>query len=83
MKEFRTETMSVKFEFTCVNDDYFNIHYSDYYDFLAYGYTDSKESGSHLKTFYKLKSFNSAIHSRLNMNLYYDLPLYVCASEIY
>lgn len=83
MEKFRTERMSVKIDFTCVNDDYFNIHYSDYYDFLSYGYAKSKVHGYYLKTFYKLKTFLSATHSGLDMNLYYDLPLYVCASEIY
>lgn len=46
-------------------------------------YSYSKGHGSYLQTFYKLKTFLSATHSGLDMNLYYDLPLYVCASEIY
>ena len=83
MEKFRKERMSVKIDFTCVNDVYFNIHYSDHYDFLAYGYGYSKEHGTYLKTFYKLKTFLSATHSGLDMNLYHDLPPYICASEIY
>lgn len=83
MKEFRKKTMSVKFYFTCVNDEYFDIHYRNYYDFLSYDKAYSKTYGSYTKTFYKLKTFKSVINTGLDMKMYYDLPPYVCASEIY
>ena len=83
MKECRRKTMSIELYVTCVNDDYFDIHYRDYYDFISYEIKKSKLYGSYDKTFYKLKPIDFFIKSGLDEDLYFELPFYVCASKIY
>lgn len=83
MKECIKKTMSIELYVTCVNDDYFDIYYRDYYDFIYYETKISKLYGSYVRTFYKLKPIDFFINSGLDVDLYTELPFYVCASKIY
>ena len=83
MKESRKKIMSIELYVTCVNDDYFDIHYSDYYYFISYEIKKSKLYGPYVKTFYKLKPIDFFMNSGLDVNLYRELPFYVCVSKIY
>lgn len=83
MKEFRTKEMSIKVRCACVNDDYFDLHYRDYYDYLTYELIKSESRGSYVKSFYKLKTFESVANFGIDEDLYCELPFFVCASRIY
>ena len=83
MEKFRREPMRIELYFTCVSEKYFYDNLRDYYDFLSCEFVRSKEHGSYSKDFYKLKVFNSVINSGLDMDYYYTLPCFVCASKIY
>ena len=83
MEKFRTEPMRVELYVTCVSEQYFNDNLRDYYEFLSCKFVRSKEHGSYFKNFYKLKAFKSVIDTGLDMDFYYTLPCFVCASEIY
>lgn len=83
MEKFRRESMRVELYVTCVSEEYFNDNLRDYYEFLSCKSVRSKEHGSYFKTFYKLKGFKSVIDTGLDMDFYYELPSFICASEIY
>lgn len=83
MEEFRTKTMSVKISCTCVNDEYFDTHFRNYYNFVTCQIGVSKKHGYYNMRFYKIKSLQVLNSSGLDMNRYFDLPIFVCASEIY
>lgn len=83
MEKFRREMMSVEVLFTCVNDDYFDDHFRDYYDYLGFDISKSEVHGVYGRYFYKLKSTSDIVALRLDMNFYYRLPSFICKSEIY
>ena len=83
MKECIRKTMSIELCFTCVNDEYFDIHYRDYYEYLSCDVKRSKLYGKYLKTFFKLRPYESIVDSCLDKDLYSELPFFVCASKIY
>lgn len=83
MEQFRLKTMSVKLTFTCVNDDYFDVHFRNYYDYLDFDIRKSKFHGNYCITFYKLKSLSDIMALELDTDFYYKLPCFICASEIY
>ena len=83
MKNCRRKTMSIALSFTCVNDDYFDIHYREYYEFLSCDVKKSKLYGSYVKVFYKLKSYETLVNLGISEDLICELPFFVCASKIY
>ena len=38
MEKFRREMMSIELLFTCVNEEYFDVHFRDYYDYLDFNF---------------------------------------------
>ena len=83
MKQFSKKTMSVKFYFTCINEDYFNNHYRAYYDFMAFASSRSKAHGFYVKSYFKIKTMSDILSLGLDKKTYYELPTYVCSSVIY
>ncbi len=84
MKQFRKKTLSLKLYCTCVNDDYFDIHLLNYYDFLGFKLAESKVHGVYSKAFYRLKNFTDIKALGLDENFYFnELPPYICVSNIY
>lgn len=83
MEKFRTKTMRVKISCTCVNSEYFDSHLREYYNFLTCDTCSSKRYGYYSKVFYKIESLPVLKSLGLDMDLYDDLPLFVCVSEIY
>lgn len=83
MEKFRTKTMRVKISCTCINQEYFDSHFREYYNFLSCEISPSKRHGYYNKRFYKIKSLQVLNSSGLDMDRYFDLPIFVCASEIY
>lgn len=84
MEKFRREPMRIELYFTCVSEQYFDDNLRDYYEFLSCKCVRSKEHGSCFKNFYKRKEFNSVIlMGGLDIDFYYTLPGFVCASKIY
>lgn len=83
MEKFRREPMSIELIFTCVSEEYFYNNLRDYYDFLTFELSKSKDYGLHGKYFCKLKSASSIIALGLDMEFYSELPSFICASEIY
>lgn len=83
MKEFRTKTMRVKISCTCVNSEYFDTHFRNYYNFVSCEIASSKTHGYYNKRFYKIRSLNDLNSSGLDMDRYFNLPIFICTSEIY
>ena len=83
MEKFKREMMNIELVFTCVSVEYFYNNFRDYYDFLSFELSKSKDDGLHGKYFYKLKSASSIIALGLDMEFYCGLPSFICASEIY
>lgn len=83
MEKFRKEMMSIELYFACVNEEYFEDNFREYYDFLHFELSNSEAHGLHGKYFYKLKSPSSIIALGLDMDFYRELPCFICASEIY
>lgn len=83
MKEFRKKNMKVSLFCTCVNDDYFDIHLRNYYDFMAFDLAKSKVHGTYSKCYYHLIGYASASSLGLDMRVYDDLPAFICTSNIY
>nr|CDL65690.1 unnamed protein product [uncultured bacterium] len=83
MKQFRRKQMRVKLDFTCVNADYFDSNFLDYYDLLTIELSQSKVHGFYCKSFYKLKSILAIKCLGLDKDFYYTLPQFMCKSEIY
>lgn len=83
MEKFKREMMSIEILFTCVNDDYFDDHFRDYYDYLYFDFSKSEVHGVYRRMFYKLKSLSYILYLGLDKNIYLKLPSFVCASEIY
>ena len=83
MEKFRTKEMSVKLNCTCVNKEYFENTYREYYEFLSCSIVNSKTHGFYVKTFYKLKPLPLIIPSSFDVVSYSNLPIFVCASKIY
>lgn len=83
MEKFRREMMSIELVFTCVSEEYFYNNLRDYYDFLTFELSKSKDYGFHGKYFYKLKCASSIIALGLDMEFYSGLPSFICASGIY
>ena len=83
MEKFKREMMSIELVFTCVSEEYFYNNLRDYYDFLSFELSKSKDDGHYGKYFYKLKSASGIVALGLDMDFYYGLPSFICASEIY
>ena len=83
MEKFKREMMSIELVFTCVSEEYFYDNLRDYYDFLSFDFSKSKDYGLYGKYFYKLKSASGIVALGLDMDFYYGLPSFICASEIY
>lgn len=83
MEKFRTKKMSVKLDCVCMNKEYFDVHYFEYYVFLNMQICYSKVHGTYFKSFYKLKSLVYILSLGLDKSKYYELPHFVCASKIY
>lgn len=83
MEKFRREPMRIELNFTCVSEEYFYNHLRDYYDFLTFELSKSKDYGLYGKHFYKLKSPSGIVALGLDRDFYYTLPCFVCASKIY
>lgn len=83
MEKFKREIMSIKLLFTCVNEEYFDVHFRDYYDYLDFELSKSEVHGLYGRYFYKLKSTSDIVALGLDMNFYDGLPSFICASEIY
>ena len=83
MEKFRREMMSIELLFTCVNEEYFDVYFCDYYDHLYFDFSKSKEHGVYRKMYYKLKPLSYILDLGLDKNIYLELPCFVCASKIY
>lgn len=83
MEKFKREMMSIELDFTCVSEEYFNNNLRDYYEFLTFELSKSKDYGLHGKYFYNLKSASSIIALGLDMAFYIGLPSFICVSKIY
>lgn len=83
MKEFRRKILSVKISCACVSKEYFDSHFRDYYNFFTCQIASSKRHGYYNKRFYKIKSLDVLYSLGLDMDCYFDLPPFICTSEIY
>ena len=83
MEKFRTKEMSVKINCTLMNKEYFENNYREYYEFVSCEISKSKRHGYYNKRFYKIKSLRVLNSLGLDMDCYFNLPIFVCASEIY
>lgn len=83
MEKFKTKTMTVKIPCTCVNQEYFDSHLRKYYNFMTCEISSSKRHGYYNKRFYKIQSLRVLNSLGLDMDRYFNLPDFVCASEIY
>lgn len=83
MEKFRREMMSIELLFTCINEEYFDAHFRDYYYYLDFAFAKTEEYGVYRKMYYKLKPLSYISYLGLDKNMYLKLPCFVCASEIY
>ena len=83
MEKFRTKTMSVKLICTCMNQEYFDNNYREYYEFITCDIASSKIHGYYNKRYYKIRSLKSLNSSGLDMDCYFNLPIFICTSKIY
>lgn len=83
MEKFRREMMSIELHVTCVSEKYFLDNLREYYNFLTYRISKSKDNGFYGQQFYRIKTLTDIQALGLDKDFYRKLPCFICASNEY